>query len=104
MWGEKERFRRTLGAVETRILLGEDANSSPEKRKSYWQRIWAQKAVCRLLAQNVSSFAVIVSPSLGLLAQNVSRKHPVFAGSGATVCRPLHLSVPVFLQRVTASK
>jgi hypothetical protein len=34
---------------------------------------------------------VIVGSSLGLLAQNVSRKHPLFAGSGATICRLLQL-------------
>jgi hypothetical protein len=100
MIGGKERFRQTLGAVETRVLLGEDTNSSPEKRKSYWQRKWAQKAVCRLLARNVGSLAVIVSSSLGLLAQNVSRKRPLFAGSSATVCRPLQLGYCVFYSPV----
>jgi hypothetical protein len=71
MTREKDRFRRTLGAVEMRVFLGEDANSSPKERKSYWQQMWVQTAVCRLLAQNVGSLAVIVSPSLRLLARNV---------------------------------
>ena len=64
----------------------------PEERKSYWQRLWVQRAVCRLLAQDVGSLAVTVSPSLRLLARNVSPKHPLFAGLGAAVCRPLQLT------------
>jgi hypothetical protein len=39
----------------------------------------------------VGSLAAIVSLTLRLLAPNVSRKYPSFAGSGATVCRPLQL-------------
>jgi len=92
MTGEKDRFRRILGAVATRAQLGDDANASPGKRLLALQRMWVQRAVCRLLAQNVSSLAVIVGPSLRLLAQNVSRKRPLFAGPSATVCRLLQLN------------
>jgi hypothetical protein len=72
MTGQKDRFRQTLGTVAMRVFHEEDANSSPKECKSYWQQMWVQTAVCRLLAQNVGSLAVIVSPSLGLLAQHVS--------------------------------
>jgi hypothetical protein len=41
--------------------------------------MWVQRAICRLLAQNVSSLAKIGGPSLGLLALNVSRKRPLLA-------------------------
>jgi hypothetical protein len=40
---------------------------------------------------NVGLFAVIVGSSLRLLARNVSRKRPLFAGPGAAVCKPRHL-------------
>ena len=55
--------------------------------------MWVQRAVGGLLAFNVGSLAVSVSPSLCLLAWNVSRKCPLFAGLGATVCKPLHLGL-----------
>jgi hypothetical protein len=54
--------------------------------------MWVQRAVGGLLAQNVGSLAVIVSLRLSVLARNVSWKRPLFAGSGAAVCRPLHLT------------
>jgi hypothetical protein len=59
--------------------------------------MWVQRAVCGLLAQNVGSLAVIVGSQARLLARNVSRKCPLFAGSGATVCKPLQLSQQSFL-------
>jgi len=40
---------------------------------------------------NVGSLAAIVGLHLGLLAPNVSPKHPLFAGPGAAVCRALQL-------------
>src|SRR6266545_6444488 len=91
MSAQKDRFRRTLRGVVTRAQLGDDANASPGKRLLDLQRMWVQRAVCRLLAINVGSLAVIVGPSLRVLARNVSRKRPLFAGPGATVCRPLQL-------------
>ena len=63
----------------------------PGKRHTYWQRMWVQRAVCGLLAINVGSLAVSVSPGLRLLARNVSPKLPLFAGLGAAVCKPLQL-------------
>jgi hypothetical protein len=39
----------------------------------------------------VGLLAVIVGPSLSLLARNVSRKPHLFAGSEVAVCRPLQL-------------
>jgi hypothetical protein len=53
--------------------------------------MWVQRAVCRLVARNVGSLAAIVSQTCSLLAPNVSRKSPLFAGSDATVCKPLQL-------------
>jgi hypothetical protein len=91
MTGKKDRFRRTPGAVATRARLGDEANSYLGKDILDWQRVWVQWAVCRLLAINVGSLAVIVGLCLRLLARNVSRKCPLFAGPGATVCRPLQL-------------
>jgi hypothetical protein len=41
---------------------------------------------------NVGSLAAIVGLHLSLLARNVSRKQPLFAGPGAAVCGPLHLA------------
>jgi hypothetical protein len=52
------------------------------------------QAVGRLLAHNVGPLAVIVSSRASLLAQNVSRKWPLFAGPGVAVCKPLHLGLP----------
>ena len=40
---------------------------------------------------NVGSLAANVGLPLSLLARNVSRKRLLFAGSGAAVCRPLHI-------------
>ena len=42
-------------------------------------------------SRNVGSLVVSVSPGVRLLAPNVSRKLCLFAGSGATVCKPLQL-------------
>ena len=58
---------------------------------AYLQRMWAERVVCRLLAWNVGSLAQNVSLPLSLLARNVSRKRPLFAGPGITVCKPLQL-------------
>jgi hypothetical protein len=55
--------------------------------------MWVQRTVCRLLALNVGSLAAIVSLTLRLLAPNVSRKCPLFAGLSAAVCKPLQLPV-----------
>ena len=55
------------------------------------QRMRVQKAVCGLLAFNVGSLAVIVSPDVRLLAPNVSRKRPLFASPSLTICGPLQL-------------
>jgi hypothetical protein len=55
--------------------------------------IWVHMAVCRLLAFNVGSLAAIVGLHLSLLARNVSRKQPLFAGPGAAVCGPLQVSI-----------
>jgi hypothetical protein len=89
----KRPFSPVTGAGAASILLGGEANSSLEERKSYWQRMWVRPTVCRLLALNVGSLAGIVSPGLPLLARNVSRKCPLFASSRATVCEPLQLVV-----------
>src|SRR5262249_55514806 len=83
------RFSRTLGAVATRARLGDDANSPLGEHISDLHRMWAQSAVCRLLAFNVSSLAVIVSLTFSLLTGNVSRKLLLFASPRATVCKPL---------------
>src|SRR6266511_229411 len=91
MTGEKEHFCRTGGTVETRARPGDDTNALPGKRIVDWQRIWVQQAVCRLLARNVGSLAVIVGPRRSLLAPNVSRKRPLFASLCAAVCRPLQV-------------
>ena len=53
--------------------------------------MWVHNAVCRLVARNVGSLAVIVGAQPRLLAPNVGRKQLLFAGLGATVCGPLHL-------------
>jgi hypothetical protein len=95
MTGENDRLRRTLGAVETGACLGEESNSSPKERESYLQRMWAQGVVCKLLAPNMGSLAVMVSLTLSLLARNVSRKRPLFAGLGITVCKPLQVVIPM---------
>ena len=42
---------------------------------------------------NMGLLAASVSPSLRLLARNVSRKHPLFASPCATVCKPLQLGL-----------
>ena len=78
-------------AVATRAQPGNDAHFPPGKRIVDWQRMGVQPAVCGLLAQNMGSLAMSVSLPLRLLACNASRKCPLFAGSGAPVCRPLHL-------------
>jgi hypothetical protein len=44
--------------------------------------IWVSMAVCRLLAFNVGSLAASVSLTFSVLARNVSRKYPLFAGPG----------------------
>jgi single-strand DNA-binding protein len=88
----KRPFSPVTGAGAASILLGGEANSSLEERKSYWQRMWVRPTVCRLLALNVGSLAGIVSPGLPLLARNVSRKCPLFASSRATVCEPLQVA------------
>jgi hypothetical protein len=56
------------------------------------QGIWVHPAVGELLAINMGSWAVRVGSQARLLALHVSRKCPLCAGSGATVCRPLHLA------------
>jgi len=89
----KRPFSPVTGAGAASILLGGEANSSLEERKSYWQRLWVRPTICRLLALNVGSLAGIVSPGLPLLARNVSRKCPLFASSRATVCEPLQLGI-----------
>jgi hypothetical protein len=43
-------------------------------------------------SRNMGSLAVIVSLSLSLLAQNVSRKLPLFVSPGAAVCGLLQLA------------
>jgi len=73
---------------------GDEANAPLGKDILYLQRRWVQRAVCRLLALNVGSLAVIVSLSPSLLARNVSPKHPLFAGPGAAVCKPLQITHP----------
>ena len=47
--------------------------------------------ICKLVAQDVGSLAVIVCLLRSLLAPNVSRKCPLFAGPGVTVCEPLQV-------------
>jgi hypothetical protein len=41
--------------------------------------------------------SLIVSLPLSLLAPNVSRKRPLFAGRGAAVCRPLQVGERTYL-------
>jgi hypothetical protein len=91
MFGEKDRFRRTLGAVATRAWLESEANSSLGKDILDLQQMWVQQAVCGLLTFIVGSLAAIVGSQARLLAPNVSRKLRLFAGLGAAVCGPLHL-------------
>jgi hypothetical protein len=92
-WGKGPFSPDTGGAVAIRARPGDEANPPPGKRLLDWQRMWVQRAVCGLVALNVGSLAAIVSPGLPLLAPNVSPKHPLFAGPGAAVCRPLHLVI-----------
>ena len=98
-WEGGNRFANSIGpffpdtgTATTRVRPGDDAHAWPGAPGGDLQRMWAERAVCRLLAQNVGSLALIVSLSLSLLAPNVSRKRPLFAGPGAAVCRPLHLA------------
>ncbi len=91
MTGEKERFSRMLRAVKTVARPGDDVYPSLGPPTLYLQGMWAQKAVCRLLAVNVGSLAVIVGASLSLLAQNVGSNSPLFASPSHTVCKPLQL-------------
>src|SRR5687767_2586850 len=89
--GKTTIFPGHWGAIATRARPGDDANPPLGKDIFDWQRMWVQRTVCRLLARNVGSLAAIVSLTLRLLAPNVSRKCPLFAGLSAAVCKPLHL-------------
>jgi hypothetical protein len=53
-------FSPDTGAVEASLCLRGEANSSLEGRKSYWQQMWVQRAVCKLLAVNVGSWPYLV--------------------------------------------
>ena len=68
----KERFCRTLRAVKTVARPGDEANAPLGKDILDLQRMWVQRAVCRLLVFNVGSLAVIVSLTFSLLARNLS--------------------------------
>jgi hypothetical protein len=91
MTGEKDRFSRTPRGVVTRAQLEDDANASPGKRLLDLQRMWVQRAVCRLLAMNLSSFAGSVGLRPLIFAESVGSKSTLFASPLLTVCKPLHL-------------
>jgi hypothetical protein len=58
---------------------------------NHWHHGPARSSPQVAKSRNVGLLAVIVSPGVRLLARNVSRKCPLFAGSDATVCKPLQL-------------
>jgi hypothetical protein len=76
-----------------RVQPGDDANTTQGKGILNLQPMWVQRAVCRLLAWNVGSWAGSVSLTLRLLAPNVSPKPLLFASPSLTVCKPLHITL-----------
>ena len=56
--------------------------------------MWVRLPVCRLVARNVGSVALIVGLRGICVAQNVGRNMPLFASQPLDDCGPLHIPKP----------
>jgi hypothetical protein len=53
--------------------------------------MWAHPDVCRLVANNLGSFAVNLGYTPSIVAVNLGNSTPMIAGRTSDVCKPLHV-------------
>ncbi len=61
--------------------------------------MWVHLDVCRLVANNLGSFAINVGYTPSIVAVNLGNFDPMFAGRDTDVCKPLHLWTEKSLQK-----
>jgi hypothetical protein len=64
--------------------------------------MWAHPDVCRLVANNLGSFAVNLGYTPSIVAVNLGNSTPMIAGRTSDVCKPLQLGRSCPLPRASA--
>ena len=54
--------------------------------------MWVNPDVCRLVANNLGSFAINLGYTPSIVAVNLGNLHPMFAGRDTDVCKPLQIN------------
>lgn len=65
--------------------------------------MWAQPDVCRLVANNLGSFAVNVGYTPSIVAINLGNFRPMIAGRAPDVCKPLQVVAKGWIGSVIVS-